>query len=143
MAEPRIRVFIDDQPEPVQQHAPPARITIDSRPLSDGEHRLRIEARDAAGEIGMRIVPFVVRNGPGIAVAGLADGETVHGAISFHVNVFSATEAFEVARAESRSPAPLWIWVLGLAIAAWATWYLASNWYPPATYAKTPTYAAP
>jgi hypothetical protein len=141
MAEPRIRVFVDDSAEPVSDYAPPADITINSRTLTDGEHRLRIEARDANGEIGVRFVPFFVRNGPGIAVAGIADGEVVHGSMSFHVNVFSATEAFEAKRAETRSPAPLWIWVLGLALAAWSLWYLASNWDPPEQYARTPTFA--
>jgi hypothetical protein len=141
MAEPRVRVFIDDQEQPVREHTPPADLTIDSRSLADGEHRLRIEANDSAGQFGVRIMPFVVRNGPGITVSGLSDGATVHGAVSLQVNVFSATEPFEVGRAESRSPAPLWIWVLGLVIAAWSAWYLAGNWSPPDSFAKTPTYA--
>jgi hypothetical protein len=141
MAEPSIRVFIDDQEQPVREHAPPAHITIDSHSLDDGEHRLRIEASDAAGEIGRRIVPFTVRNGPGITISGLSDGAIVHGAISFHVNVFSAKEPFEPRRAESRSPAPVWVWVLGLAIAAWSVWYLAAEWNPPPDMSRTPTYA--
>jgi hypothetical protein len=142
MTEPRIRVFIDDHEQPVPEPTPPAHLTIDSRSLTDGEHRLRVEACDSAGQSGVRIVPFIVRNGPGITVAGLDDGATVHGAVSLDVNVFSATEPFEVRRAESPSPAPLWIWVLGLVIAAWSVWYLAGNWNPPAAYAKTPTFAA-
>jgi hypothetical protein len=141
MVEPRVRVFIDDHEQPVREHTPPAHLTIDSRSLADGEHRLRIEASDSAGQSGVRIVPFIVRNGPGITVAGLDDGATVHGAVSFHVNVFSATEPFEVRRAESRSPAPIWIWVLGLVISAWSAWYLFGNWNPPPAFAKTPTYA--
>jgi len=141
MAEPRVRVFIDDHEQPVREQTPPAHLTIDSRSLAEGEHRLRIEACDSAGQFGVRIVPFIVRNGPGITVAGLDDGATVHGAVSLLVNVFSATEPFEVGRAESRSPAPIWIWVLGLVVAAWSAWYLAGNWNPPAAFAKTPTFA--
>jgi hypothetical protein len=143
MAEPRVRIFIDDEEQPVREHAAPANLTIDSRGLPDGEHRLRIEASDSAGQYGVRIMPFVVRNGPGITVAGLVDGATVHGDVALHVNVFSATEPFEVGRAESRLPAPIWIWVLGLVIAAWSAWYLAGNWNPPDAFAKTPTYAEP
>jgi hypothetical protein len=141
MAEPCVRIFVDDQEQPIRAHVPPADLTIDSRDLADGEHRLRIEAQDSAGAYGVRIVPFIVRNGPGITVTGLHDGATVHGAVSLHVNVFSATEPFEVGRAESRSPAPIWIWVLGLVVAAWSAWYLAGNWYPPESFARTPTYA--
>jgi hypothetical protein len=141
MSEPRVRIFIDDKEQPVREHTPPANLTINSHNLPDGEHRLRIEARDSAGQYAVRIMPFIVRNGPGITVSGLVDGDTVHGALSLHVNVFSATEPFEVGRAESRSPAPIWIWVLGLVIAAWSAWYLAGNWNPPDTFAKTPTYA--
>jgi hypothetical protein len=141
MAEPRVRVFIDDQEQPIREHTAPAELTIDSRGLVDGEHRLRIEARDSAGQFGVRIVPFTVRNGPGITVSGLPDGATVHGAVALQVNVFSGTEPFEVRRAESRLPAPIWIWVLGLVIAAWSAWYLAGNWSPPESLAKTPTYA--
>ena len=143
MAEPRIRVFLDDQPEPVSDHVPPATVTLDTRRLSDGEHRLRIEARDATGDTGIRTVPFVVRNGPGITISGLREGATVHGAISFMVNAFGAEEPFEPRRAESRSPTPVWIWVLSLVVLAWSVWYFTRLWYPPPEFASTPTYATP
>lgn len=143
MPEPRVRVFIDDQHESVSDDIPPAMVTVDTRRLRDGEHRLRIEAQDGAGDIGVRIVPFTVRNGPGITVSGLADGATVHGAVTLSVNVFSAEEPFEPRRAESRSPTPVWLWVLSLVISAWSAWYIATEWNPPPEFATTPTFAAP
>lgn len=143
MPEPRVRVFIDDQDRPVSDDAPPATVTVDTRQLPDGEHRLRIEARDGAGDTGVRLVPFAVRNGPGITVSGLADGATVHGAVTFSVNVFSAGEKFAPRRAESRAPIPVALWVLGLVIGAWSAWYLATEWNPPPAFAGTPTYAEP
>ena len=62
--------------------------------------------------------------------------------IRFGVNVFSAEEPFEPRRAESRSPIPVWLWVLSLVIGAWSAWYLATEWIPPPEFASTPTYAA-
>ena len=141
MPEPRFRIFIDDQEQPDIDHVPPAVVTVDTRRLRDGEHRLRIEAQDATGDTGVRIVPFIVRNGPGITIFGLADGATVHGAITFGVNVFGAEEPFVPGRAETRSPTPVWLWVLSLVIVAWSAWYIATEWSPPPEFANTPTYA--
>jgi hypothetical protein len=143
MAEPRIRIFLDDKPEPVCDYAPPATITIDTRSLADGEHRLRIEARDATGDTGIRTVPFIVRNGPGITISGLSEGATVHGIIEFGVNAFGTKEPFKAYRAESRLPTPVWMWVLSLVVAAWAAWYVVLEWNPPPELAKTPTFSAP
>jgi hypothetical protein len=141
--EPRIRVFLDDQAEPISEHRPPATIALDTHALSDGEHWLRIEAQDATGRIGVRHVPFVVRNGPGITVSGIGDGAVVHGSIQFMVNAFGADEPFEPYRAESRTPTPVWVWVLTLVIVAWSAWYVATLWEVPPDYLKTPTYSAP
>ncbi len=143
MPDPRIRIFIDDQPEPISDYRPPAEVTLDTKDLTDGEHRLRIEAQDTTGGTGVRHIPFLVRNGPGITVAGLREGATVHGVVQFMVNAFGAEEPFEPHRAESRSPIPIWVWVLSLVIIAWAAWYFATLWNVPADLAKTPTYAAP
>ena len=140
MAEPGIRVFMNDAVAPFREHAAPADISIDTHEWPDGEHRVRIEATDANGEVGVRIIPIVVRNGPGITVSGLEDGATVHGSIEFHVNVFGAKEPFEPRRAESRSPTPVWVFVLCLAVGAWSIWYLAEDWNPPPDIASTPTY---
>ena len=142
MVEPRIRVFIDDEPEAVADYRPPAQVTLDTTALPDGEHRLRIEAQDATGQIGVRRVHFLVRNGPGITIAGLDEGAVVHGVVTFMVNAFGAEEPFEPHRAESRSPMPVWVWVLTLVIVAWSAWYFATLWNVPPDYAKTPTYAA-
>lgn len=143
MSEPRIRVFLDDQAEPISEHVPPADVTIDTKALPDGEHRVRIVATDRTGATGVRHVPFLVRNGPGITISGLAEGATVHGAITFMVNAFGAEEPFEPHRAESRAPVPVWVWVLLLVVVAWAGWYMQTEWQPSQHYIATPTYAAP
>lgn len=142
-AEPRIRVFIDDQSEPIADYRPPAEVALDTTGLADGEHRLRIEAQDTTGSIGVRSIPFQVRNGPGITISGLSEGAVVHGLLNFMVNAFGSEEPFEPHRAESRAPIPVWVWVLLLVVIAWSIWYIATLWIVPAEYAKTPTYAVP
>jgi len=143
MPEPRIRVFIDDQPEPIADYRPPAEVSLDTTALADGEHQLRIEAQDTTGSTGIRRLPFNVRNGPGITVSGLRDDAVVHGLVTFMVNAFGSEEPFEPHRAESRAPIPVWVWVLTLVVIAWAIWYIATLWTVPPDYAKTPTYAVP
>lgn len=143
MPEPNIRVFLDDQADPIADYRPPAEVALDTNTLADGEHQLRIEARDATGQTGVRQLDFVVRNGPGITISGLYEGAVVHGLVRFMVNAFGSEEPFEPHRAESRSPVPVWVWVLTLVIVAWSAWYFATLWNVPPDYAKTPTYAAP
>lgn len=142
MDEARIRVYLDDGAEPIADVAPPVTLSLDTHGLADGEHRLRIEARDRSGRTGMRHVPFEVRNGPGITLSGLRAGSIVRGALSVTVNAFGAEEPFEPRRAESPSPIPVWLWVLSLVIVAWAAWYVAVLWKPPSPLQGTPTYAA-
>jgi hypothetical protein len=143
MAEPRIRVFLDDRQEPVADYRPPAEVALDTKSLADGEHRLRIEAQDATGQIGTRRLEFLVHNGPGITLSGLQDGAVVHGVLKFMVNAFGAEEPFEPHRAESRAPVPVWVWVMTLVVVAWSAWYFVTQWSVPPDYAKTPTYAEP
>ncbi|HKU66245.1 MAG TPA: c-type cytochrome [Candidatus Baltobacteraceae bacterium] len=136
-----VRIFLDQAAEPVATYRPPARFHLDTRTISDGEHVLRIEASDAVGNVGVRRIPFVVANGPGITVTGLRTGSRVRGAIDVDVNAFSAEEPFDPARAESPGPIPVWTWVLIVVIAVWAMWYGLEYFPTPPAFAQTPTYA--
>lgn len=141
MPNPRVRVFLDDKRDPIADYVPPASVSLDTGTLPDGEHSIRIEAVDRTGAKGMRHVPFIVRNGPGITISGLNEGAVVHGAVNFMVNAFGSQEPFEPHRAESRAPIPVWVWVLFLVVVAWSGWYLQVLWQPPASFIDTPTYA--
>ncbi len=136
-----VRVYLDESDEPIATYRPPARIHLDTRTMSDGEHVLRIEASDAVGNVGVRRVPFVVANGPGITVTGLRAGSRVRGSIDVDVNAFSAEEPFDPVRAESPGPIPVWTWVLIVIIAVWAMWYGLEYFPTPSAFAMTPTYA--
>ncbi|HET7369883.1 MAG TPA: cytochrome C [Gammaproteobacteria bacterium] len=142
MDKARIKVYLDDNPEPIADYAPPASFKLDTTELDDGPHRLVVRARDGNGTAGLQEMPFKVRNGPGISISGLRPHQVRRGIIDVKVNAFSADEPFSPRRAESRSPVPIWVWVLGLVVVGWAGWYGSSLWHVPADYANTPTYAA-
>ena len=88
-----------------------------------------MRAVDPNGAPGVEEIPFVVRNGPGIAVFGIHDGETVRGNVSLLVNAYASRvgDEFEPRRAESPAPVPTWAWVLSLAVATWALYYAAAE----------------
>ena len=137
-----ISLTLDDAPEPFATYRPPATVSLDTRTLEDGPHVLRLVAVDSAGSIGRRTIRFTVANGPGISVTGLRDGRTVGGTVEFNVNAFSGAGPFDVERAESQNPIPVWMWVVIAVIGAWATWYGLEEFPTPFAFAQTPTYAA-
>jgi len=122
----RIEIFVDDETVPRQTLTPPATLELDTEGLADGPHRLRVHAIEDSGTVGIEVIPFTVRNGPGIAVVGLSDGDTIRGRIPLLVNAFASRpgDAFEPERAETRAPIPTWAWVLFLVVVAWGMWYV-------------------
>jgi hypothetical protein len=138
---PRVRAFLDDDPQPIIERELPTEVVLDTRGIGDGPHRLTIRAQDQNGREGVEEIPFQVRNGPGIVVSGLAAHATRRGEVRFSVDAFSADDPFDPRRAEARSVIPVWVWVLSLFIVAWAVWYAARMWDVPAELAQTPTYS--
>jgi hypothetical protein len=139
----RVRVFLDDSPQPIIDRELPADVTIDTRTLDDGPHRLTIRAQGESGSVGVEEIPFHVHNGPGIIVSGLRPHTTRRGRVRFTVDAFSSDDPFDPRRAEARSSIPVWVWVMSLFVVAWAVWYAARMWDVPAQFAHTPTYASP
>src|SRR5262245_29758217 len=123
----RIEIFIDDESLPRQTLLPPATLELDTEGLADGPHRLRVHAIEDSGTVGVEEIPFTVRNGPGIAVVGLSDGDEVRGRVPLLINAFASRpgDVFEPARAETPAPIPTWAWVLFLVVVAWGMWYVA------------------
>jgi hypothetical protein len=140
---PRVRVYLDDRPQPILDEELPTQVTLDTHGLEDGPHRVTIRAQDQSGRHGIEEIPFKVRNGPGIVVSGLRPHSTREGTVRFTVDAFSADDLFEPRRAEARASIPVWVWVMSLFIVAWAVWYAARMWDVPAPYAQTPTYGTP
>jgi hypothetical protein len=142
VAKPHVRVYLDDNRQPIVDEELPADITIDTRGLQDGPHRLVLRAEDQDGREGIEEIPFRVRNGPGITIAGLHANSTRRGRVRFTVDAFSTDDPFDPRRAEARSSIPVWVWVMCLFVVAWAVWYAARMWNVPQDYADTPTYRA-
>jgi len=139
----RVEIYLDDSAEPIGSYRPPASFELDTKLLPDGPHRLLIKATDSAGVEGVREVRFIVRNGPGIAVVGLTNGDIVEGRIPILVNAYAGTseEQWEPRRAETPAPIPTWSWVLFLLVVAWAMFYWFATWTPPPQYANSPTFS--
>src|SRR5215475_864196 len=125
----RIEIFIDDEAAPRRTLVPPATLELDTEGLADGPHRLRVHAIEDSGPVGIEEIPFTVRNGPGIVVVGLSDGEAIRGRIPLLVNAFASRpgDTFEPTRAETPAPIPTWAWVLFLVVAAWGMWFVATE----------------
>jgi len=141
----KVDIFLDDEPAPMGSYRPPASFELDTAKLPDGPHKLTIRATDRRGVVGVRVVDFVVRNGPGIAVVGLNSGDIVEGKIPVLVNAYAGgtEKEWEPRRAETPAPVPTWAWVLFLAIVSWAMFYWADNLRPDEKLAKTPTFSSP
>lgn len=140
MENPRVRVYLDDSPQPIIDVELPTEVALDTRNLGDGLHRLLIRAQGHSGPEGVEEIPFHVHNGPGIIVSGLRPNSTRRGEVRFTIDAFSADDPFDPRRAEARSSIPVWVWVMSLFVVAWAVWYAARMWEVPAEFANTPTY---
>ncbi len=131
-----LSLYLDGATEPFATYAPPATVELNTTTLADGPHVLRIRARDALGNTGVRTIPFVVQNGPGITVTGLRPNERVSGTLELDLNAFSAGEPFDPVRAESSGPIPVWTWVMMALIAGWAGWYGLTEFQEPAAFTQ-------
>ena len=143
----RVDVFVDDEGAPRASFEPPGELELDTSDLADGPHVLRVRAAGGEGPAGTEEVPFVVRNGPGIAVVGLRKQEVVRGRVPLLVNAYENRpgEVFEPGRAETPAPIPTWTWVLALVVMTWAMWYAASEYrgHADTLAAAAPGAAAP
>ena len=138
---PRVRIFLDDDPQAIIDRELPTDVVLDTRDIDDGPHRLTIRAQDHSGHEGVEEIPFTVHNGPGIVISGLKPYSTRRGEVRFAVDAFSSDDPFDPRRAEARSSIPVWVWVMLLFVVAWAVWYAARMWDVPAEFANTPTYS--
>jgi mono/diheme cytochrome c family protein len=142
----KIDIFVDDDREPRVSLDAPAEFELDTTALADGPHVLHIRAQEDGEKAGTQSIPFTVRNGPGIAVFGLADDEVVRGSVPLLVNAYGSRvgDTFDPVRAETPAPVPTWAWVVALSVAAFALWYLATSYrdYAAALEAKAPTQAS-
>jgi cytochrome c553 len=123
-----IRVYVDDNTRPVAELAGSSgRLKLDTTSIPDGAHRLRFETVEGDRVTGRREIPFTVRNGPGIAVAGLSPRDEVRGTLGLAVDATSAgiDAHLDVPSLELHRGLPFWTGMLSVAIIALGALYLA------------------
>jgi cytochrome c553 len=123
-----IRVYVDDSTKPVAELAGSSgRLKLDTTSIPDGAHRLRFETIAGDRVTGRREIPFTVRNGPGIAVAGLSPRDEVRGTLGLAVDATSAgiDADLDVPSLELHRGLPFWTGMLSILIIALGALYLA------------------
>lgn len=121
-----IVIFIDDDVQPVARVASPVSFDLDTRKLTDGEHILKIVSKDPSGKEGLRKIPFIVRNGPAIAVEGIKANAIVDGVVPIMVNAYGKGDqkSFLIEGSETPQSIPAWVWVIIIGFTGWALYYL-------------------
>lgn len=138
----RIDIFLDGAAKPILSTTPPLSFDLHTSRMEDGLHVMRIEAYDGQGMKGTRTIDFSVRNGPGIAVAGIQEHDVLDGTIPVIVNAYGGTSVvdWEPSQAETPAPSPTWAWVLLLLVVTFGVFYGVQQWSPTPDFARTPTY---
>lgn len=121
----KVLIFIDDQQQPVAALQTPVKFEMDTKKLTDGEHTLKIVSKSPAGREGIRLIKFVVRNGPSVAVEGLAENEVVDGVIPLLINAYDKgnQKSFMIEGSETPHSVPSWLWIMLIAFFGWAAFY--------------------
>ncbi len=122
----KVIIFIDDQIEPIADVHTPVVFDLDTRKLIDGQHMLKIVSKDPSGKEGIRTIPFVVRNGPAIAVEGIKENDLVDGVLPIMVNAYGKGDqkSFLIAGSETPQSIPSWVWIIIICFIGWAMYYL-------------------
>jgi|SRR5690606_750125 len=122
----KVIIFIDDETKPVAELLAPVSFELDTRKLTDGPHVLTLVSRDPSGKEGIRKIPFVVRNGPAIAVEGIKENAVIDGVVPIMVNAYGKGDQkeFLIEGSETPQSIPAWVWILIIGFTGWAMYYL-------------------
>lgn len=125
----KVILFVDDDLQPIAEMYAPVQFELDTRKLTDGEHILKLVSKSPTGREGIKKIKFIVRNGPAIAVEGLADNAVVDGTIPLMINAYDKgnQKKFIIEGSETPQSIPNWLWILLIAFFGWAAFYLITN----------------
>jgi hypothetical protein len=120
-----ITLFIDDDLQPIGTFPAPVSFELDTKKLIDGPHILRVVSKDHKGKEGLKIIPFIVRNGPAIAVEGLRKDEVVDGVLPLMINAYGKGDqkTFMLHGSETPQSIPFWMVILIIALVAWSIFF--------------------
>ena len=118
-------LFIDDDPQPIADLETPIVFDFDTTKLTDGEHTLKIVSKSPTGREGIRLIKFMVKNGPAISIEGLKENDIVDGTFPLMINAYDKgnQKGFVIEGSETPQTVPVWMWILILVIAAWGAYY--------------------
>ena len=121
----RVLIFIDDEKKPYGEYLAPINFELDTRKLLDGEHVLKVVSKDPSGKEGIRKIPFMVRNGPSVAVEGLNANDIVDGIIPIMINAYGKGDQkkFLIEGSETPRSIPAWVWAIVIGFVGWAVYY--------------------
>ena len=124
-----ITLFIDDDTQPVGEFPAPVTFDLDTRKLVDGQHILKIVSKDTRGKEGIETIPFVVRNGPAIAIEGIKKGEVVEGVLPLMINAYSKGDqkTFILHGSETPQSIPWWVVVCIILFIAWTGYFVITS----------------
>jgi hypothetical protein len=124
-----VTLFIDDDPQPIGTFPAPVSFELDTKKLTDGRHILKVVSKDHRGKEGIKTIPFIVRNGPAIAVEGIKKDEVVDGILPLMINAYGKGDqkTFMLQGSETPQSIPAWFIILLIAFTAWAVFYLVTS----------------
>lgn len=121
----KVLIFLDDELKPYGEYLAPINFELDTKKLVDGDHVLKIVSKDPLGKEGIRKIPFVVRNGPSVAVEGLNEHDIVDGIIPIMINAYGKGDQkiFLIEGSETPRSIPAWVWAIVIGFVGWAIYY--------------------
>ena len=118
-------LFLDEQTQPLGEFTVPINFELDTKKLVDGPHLLKIVSKDSLGKEGLRTIPFLVRNGPSIAIEGISENDIVDGVIPIMINAYGKGDQtqFLIDGSETPQSTPSWFWAIIIAFVSFAIYY--------------------
>jgi hypothetical protein len=124
-----VTLFIDEEIQPIGVFPTPVSFDLDTTKLTDGAHTLKIVSKDIIGKEGVKYVPFIVRNGPAIAVEGLKKDDVVDGIVPLMINAYGKGDqtSFVLHGSETPQSIPFWIVILLILFVGWAVFFIITS----------------
>ena len=121
----KVKLFIDDDINPIAELDTPVQFELDTRKLTDGEHTLKIVGKSVKGREGVRTIKFIVRNGPAIDIEGISENKVVDGTLPLMINAYDkgGLDRFNIEGSETPKSIPSWLWIILIAFVGWAAFY--------------------
>ncbi|EKT4520582.1 Cytochrome c family protein [Flavobacterium psychrophilum] len=121
----KVIIFVDNEIQPIGKFEAPVNFELDTHKLPDGLHQLKIVSKDPTGKEGIKIIPFIVRNGPAITIEGLNDNDVVDGVLPLMINAYGKgnQKQFLINGSETPKSVPSWLFAAIIAFVAWAIYF--------------------